>query len=99
MTKQDIYEAVWRTDAITAPATATDRATNKTWEPQSYLKDIGNRVRSMDSRLAAQSAAITELTRTVTQLATNSESLDADALVHRIEQAIEAIDIRLEVTS
>jgi uncharacterized coiled-coil protein SlyX len=99
MTKQDIYDAVWLTDKLTAPDTAGDRDTNKTWQPQSYLKDIGNRVRALDVRLAAQSAAITELTRTVTQLAVNSQALDADALVARIEQAIEGIDIRLEASS
>ncbi|MFF9205153.1 N-acetylmuramoyl-L-alanine amidase [Streptomyces sp. NPDC014986] len=94
-----IRDAVWTDDFVAAPDSAADRKTNPTWQPASYLKDIGNRVRSMDSRLAAQSAAITELTKTVTALATNSESLDADALVARIEQAIESIDVRLEASS
>jgi hypothetical protein len=96
MTKQDIYKAVWETDAITAPTSAADRKTNPTWQPASYLKDIGNRVRSMDSRLAAQSATIAELTKTVAALAANRQDIDEDALVARIQAAIESIDIRLE---
>ena len=97
--REVVRESVWESDVIAAPDTAADRATNKTWQAQSYLKDIGNRVRSMDGRLAAQNAAITELTKTVAALATNSEAIDEDALVARIQAAIESIDVRLETSA
>jgi hypothetical protein len=97
LTKDDIYAAVWRTDKVTAPDTAGDRATNKTWQPESYLRDIGNRVRAMDTRLSAQQAAINELVKTVAQLAANTADLDAEALVARIESEIEKVTVRLEV--
>jgi hypothetical protein len=55
--------------------------------------------RRSEGKLAAQGAAIAELSRTVAALAANSGSIDPDALVARIEQAIESIDVRLEATS
>ncbi|WP_329474238.1 N-acetylmuramoyl-L-alanine amidase (plasmid) [Streptomyces sp. NBC_01723] len=42
--KKDIYNAVWETDAVAAPADAPDIKTNKTWQPQSYLRSIYNSV-------------------------------------------------------
>jgi hypothetical protein len=55
--------------------------------------------RRSEAKLAAQGAALAELTRTVAALAANSEAIDPDALIARIEQAIESIDIRLDATS
>ncbi|MFF8711135.1 N-acetylmuramoyl-L-alanine amidase [Streptomyces sp. NPDC015184] len=61
ITKRDIFDAVWKTDAIGGPSDAADHATNPTWQPQSILKDMQARIRSMDKRMAAQTAAITAL--------------------------------------
>jgi hypothetical protein len=97
LSKDDIYNAVWRTDKVEAPNSAADRATNKTWMAESYLKDVGNRVRAMDSRLAAQQAAIDELVKTVALLAANTAELDAEALIARIKSAIETVTVHLEV--
>ena len=55
--------------------------------------------RRSEAKLAAQSTAIAELTKTVAQLATNSEAIDPDALIARITQAIESIDVHLEASA
>lgn len=91
MTKQDIYDAVWRTDAVTAPDTAADRKTNKTWEPQSYLKDIGNRVRALTVTVAAQSAAIGALAEKV------GSGVDTSTVVQAVEKAIADAVIRVDI--
>ncbi|MFI2426497.1 N-acetylmuramoyl-L-alanine amidase [Streptomyces sp. NPDC018955] len=95
MTKQDIFKAVWETDAVTAPDTAADRKTNKTWQPQSYLRDIGNRVRAMDARLSAQSAAIAKLAGLV------GSGVDTATVVDAVERAIEdaVVKVSVEVTN
>ncbi|MEU3220051.1 N-acetylmuramoyl-L-alanine amidase [Streptomyces sp. NPDC006971] len=83
ITKRDIFDAVWKTDAIGGPTDAADHATNPTWQPQSILKDMQARIRSMDKRLAAQTAAITALAG---QLGTGA---DAAAIVTVTEAAID----------
>ncbi|MGW3152790.1 glycoside hydrolase family 25 protein [Streptomyces sp. NPDC001089] len=56
MTKQDVHDAVWRLDDISAGSTEKNPG-NKTWEPQTYLKGtFENTV-----KLVAQTAAITKL--------------------------------------
>lgn len=52
MSASDVFKAVWATDAVTAPADAPDAATNKTWQPQSYLKDTNARVRQLEKDIA-----------------------------------------------
>ncbi|MDH6226198.1 putative coiled-coil protein SlyX [Streptomyces sp. MJP52] len=99
MTAQDIYDAVWRTDRFPAPATSSTRTTNPTWRPESVMEDVANRVRALDARTAAQDATITELSKAVAQLAADrDQELDADALVARIQTAIESITVRLDTT-
>ena len=68
MTRQDIFDAVWKTDAIGAPADAADFKTNRTWQAQSILKDVQVRVRRLDATVTAQSAAITALAGQVGKL-------------------------------
>jgi hypothetical protein len=97
LSKDDIYAAVWLSDRVPAPSSAADRATNATWQPQSYLKDIGNRVRALDARTAAQQVAIDELVKTVAQLAANTAEIDAEALITRIKSEIDKVTIHLEV--
>jgi hypothetical protein len=99
MTKADIYDAVWATDKIAAPADAPDVKTNPTWQPQSFLKDINTRVRSVEKQLAAQNATIAELVKTVVSLASNVTALDPDALVARITGEIEKVTIHLDIPS
>jgi hypothetical protein len=91
MTKQDIYDAVWKTDQVAAPDTAPDRKTNTNWQPQSYIKDIGNRVRAMDARLTAQSAAITKLAQLV------GSDVDTAQVVAAVEKAIADAVVKVSV--
>lgn len=91
MTKQDIYDAVWKLDQISAPDSAPDRATNKNWQPQSYLKDIGNRVRSLTVTVAAQSAAINALAAKV------GTGVDTKTVVAAVEKAIADAVIKVDV--
>jgi hypothetical protein len=90
-TKQDIYDAVWKTDQVAAPDTAPDRKTNTNWQPQSYIKDIGNRVRAMDARLTAQSAAITKLAQLV------GSDVDTAQVVAAVEKAIADAVVKVSV--
>lgn len=97
MTKADIYNAVWTTDEVAAPADAPDVKTNPTWQPQSYLKDTNARVRSLEKQLTGLAAANTKLVETVAHLAAGIGDLDPAAIVTELKQAIEAIDIHLDV--
>jgi uncharacterized coiled-coil protein SlyX len=98
MTPDQIYDAVWRRDRFPAPDTATTRATNKTWQAESVMADVVNKVRALDARIAAQNASITELSKAVAALAANRTDVDVDALVARIREAIDSIEIRLDTT-
>ncbi|GGW82514.1 N-acetylmuramoyl-L-alanine amidase [Streptomyces griseoloalbus] len=91
ITKQDIYNAVWRTDLVAAPDSAGDRATNKTWQPESYLKDIGNRVRSLTVTVAAQSAAINALAEKV------GSGADTKTVVQAVEKAIADAVVKVSI--
>ena len=91
MTKQDIYDAVWKTDQVAAPDTAPDRKTNVNWQPQSYLKDIGNRVRSLTVTVAAQSAAINALASKV------GTGVDTNTVVAAVEKAIADAVVKVSV--
>jgi uncharacterized coiled-coil protein SlyX len=93
ITKADIFNAVWKTDGIEAPTTAADRKTNPNWQPLSYLRDIGNRVRSLTTTVNAQSIAIAQLSAA---LAAHDETVDADALIARIRAEIEGVTVRLD---
>ncbi|MFE9398678.1 N-acetylmuramoyl-L-alanine amidase [Streptomyces flavidovirens] len=95
MTPDEIFKAVWFTDKIAAPNTASDKTTNVNWQAQSYLKDIGNRVRAMDARTAAQGEAIKQL---AAALASHHAVIDPEALVARITEAIENVTVRLDIT-
>ncbi|MFE4796250.1 N-acetylmuramoyl-L-alanine amidase [Streptomyces sp. NPDC056708] len=83
ITKKDIFDAVWKTDAIGGPTDAADHGTNPTWQAQSVLKDVQARVRRMDKTIAAQSAAITALAGQV------GEGAGTETIVAAVEAAIE----------
>ena len=91
MTKQDIYDAVWKLDQVAAPDTAPDRKTNANWQPQSYLKDIGNRVRSLTVTVAAQSAAIHALAEKV------GSGVDTNTVVAAVEKAIADAVVKVDI--
>ncbi|MFI9624532.1 N-acetylmuramoyl-L-alanine amidase [Streptomyces sp. NPDC052042] len=91
ITKKDIFDAVWKTDAIAGPTDAADHKTNPTWQAQSILKDMQARIRSMDKRLAAQTAAITALAGQL------GKGADTATIVTAVENAIEraVIDVNI----
>jgi GH25 family lysozyme M1 (1,4-beta-N-acetylmuramidase) len=94
ITKQDIYDAVWKTDQVAAPADAPDVKTNQTWQPQSFLKDLDARVRAIQAQEAGQTAAITTLAKLV------GSGVDTDTVVAAVQQAIkeEVIKVSIDVT-
>ncbi|WP_327246540.1 peptidoglycan recognition protein family protein [Streptomyces sp. NBC_01320] len=91
LTKLDIFNAVWKTDAIAAPSDATDIKTNPNWQALSVLRDTQARVRSMDKRVAAMSAAITALAGQV------GKGAGTSTIVAAVEAAIEhaVIDVNI----
>ncbi|MFD5875715.1 N-acetylmuramoyl-L-alanine amidase [Streptomyces sp. NPDC060322] len=91
ITQQDIFNAVWKTDAISGPTDAADHKTNPTWQPQSILTDLQARIRSMDKRLAAQTGAITALAKLAGQGA------DTAAIVAAVQKAIKDAVIKVDV--
>ncbi|MEV4670957.1 peptidoglycan recognition family protein [Actinomadura sp. NPDC049382] len=90
-----IADAVWRRDEIAAP---DDNPKNPTWWASSHLVDHGRRLREILAKVNAQGAAIGELSKAVASLAADrGEAVDADALLARIEAAIERVTVRLDV--
>ncbi|MFF2408199.1 N-acetylmuramoyl-L-alanine amidase [Streptomyces sp. NPDC058092] len=93
ITKKDIFDAVWKTDAIGGPSDAADHETNPTWQPQSILKDMQARIRRMDKTLAAQSAAITALAGQV------GTGADTETIVAAVQAAIKNAVITVDIHS
>jgi hypothetical protein len=91
ITKQDIFDAVWKTDAIAGPTDAPDHKTNPTWQAQSLLKDINTRVRAIQAAEAGQSAAIAKLASLV------GSGVDTAAVVAAVQQAIADAVVRVSV--
>lgn len=91
ITKQDIFSAVWSTDAVAGPSDAADHKTNPTWQPQSILKDVQARVRSMDVRTAAMSAAVTSLAGQL------GKDVDTATVVAAVEKAIADAVVKVDV--
>ncbi|WP_405391049.1 N-acetylmuramoyl-L-alanine amidase [Streptomyces sp. NBC_01102] len=91
MTPHDIYDAVWKTDAISGPADAADHKTNPTWQAQSILKDIQARVRANTAAEAAQTAAITALAKLV------GSGVDTDVVVAAVREEIRDAVVKVSV--
>ncbi|MFF1843044.1 hypothetical protein ACFVW9_15025 [Streptomyces sp. NPDC058217] len=91
MTKTDVFDAVWKTDAIAAPATSTAIKTNPKWAPASILTDIVNNVRAIRAGEAAQTAAITALAKLV------GSGVDTDAVVAAVREEIRDAVIKVSV--
>lgn len=97
-TAQEIAEAVmaYQLDDPRAEGTQYRKFKEVAWWTGADAAQANTGVRTLVTQVAAQGAAIAELTRTVAQLAANAAEIDEDALVARIQEAIESIDIRLE---
>jgi N-acetylmuramoyl-L-alanine amidase len=98
MKPEEIHKGAWEQDAIPVPWGGKD---NPNWRPRSVLVDIGARARGIEAkldvltaRIEAQSATIATLAEA---LAAHHQDVDAEALLARIEAAIERVTIRLEV--
>lgn len=92
LTKEDV-KTLWLTDGVVGVPEDWSPG-NAEWMPASILVDIGKRVRALQGTVAAQGEAIKGL---AAALAAHDEQIDADALVARIEAAIESVTVRLEV--
>lgn len=91
ITKQDIYDAVWKTDQVAAPSDAPDAKANPTWQPQSYLKDISSRVRAIQAAEAVQTAAITALAKLV------GSGVDTAAVIAAVREEIRDAVVKVSV--
>lgn len=93
ITKQDIYDAVWKTDAVPAPKTSTTIKTNPTWQAVSVLSDIADNVRAVALAQAAQTAAIKTLAGLI------GKGVDTAAVVAAVERAIETAVIDVNINT
>ncbi|MET8113830.1 peptidoglycan recognition protein family protein [Streptomyces prasinus] len=91
LTKKDIFDAVWKTDALAAPKDAADLKTNPNWQPQSILRDVQTRVRSLTVTVAAQSAAINALAAKV------GSGVDTKTVIQAVEKAIKDAVIKVDI--
>lgn len=91
MTPTDIFNAVWRMDALAAPSDAPDIKTNPSWQPQSILRDVQARVRAMQVAEAAQTAAITKLAALV------GSDVDTAAVVAAVREEIRDAVVKVSV--
>lgn len=91
ITKQDIYDAVWKTDKAPAPKSSNTIKTNPTWAPVSLLSDIADNVRAIKTAAAGQTAAIKTLAGLI------GKSVDTAAVVAAVETAIKDAVIKVDV--
>lgn len=94
---EKVRKTVWESDKAAAPDDAPDRATNPTWQYQSFLKDTNARVRSLEKKLAALTATNDKLVTAVATLAAGIGDLDPAAIVAELRAELEAITIRVDV--
>lgn len=92
ITKSDIYDAVWNTDSVPAPAAAPDIKTNPAWRAQVYLRSIYNQ--NQARQIAGLTAAVGKPAGLV------GKGVDTAAVVAAVERAIEAavIDVNINTT-
>jgi hypothetical protein len=87
---------VWNQDGIIPSPPWIAEKGNKFWTASSYLQWLYRNQAKQTEQLAAQNAAIGELTKTVAALAANPSAIDVDALVGRINDAISNVVVRLD---
>lgn len=91
---------IWGVDAIPAarpPYNNADYDTNKTWTASYTQQTQVEGIRAVLATVTAQKATIDELVKAVATLAANVGDLDPAAIVTELKQAIESIDIRLDI--
>lgn len=92
---------LWTWDGIEAPKGPDGQylnPKNEDWRPDSYLRETYMWVRRIQREQAATQAAVGELAKTVAQLAADrGEAVDVDALIARIQTAVEGVTVRLDV--
>ncbi|GGW98549.1 N-acetylmuramoyl-L-alanine amidase [Streptomyces chartreusis] len=94
---EKVRKTVWESDKAAAPDDAPDRATNPTWQYQSFLKDTNARVRALEKKLATLTATNDKLVGAVATLAANIGDLDPAAIVAELRAELENITIHLDV--
>lgn len=90
-------KVLWLTDGIVKNPDAGTAETNPYIAPATGLRNIETVTRRTETRLAALQVTIDELVKVVVSLSSNVTALDPDALVARIEGAIENVTIHLDV--
>ncbi|QCX81286.1 hypothetical protein C9F11_38515 [Streptomyces sp. YIM 121038] len=95
LTKADV-NTIFNTDNVIAvpPDWSPD---NAYWTAASVLVDQGKRLRALDKKLDALTAANTKLVDAVAQLAAGIGDLDPASIVAELRAAIESIEIHLDV--
>jgi Glycosyl hydrolases family 25 len=96
MSDKDIADAVLNTDGVFAiPAGwRKDNPKNDKWKFSAVIVTIGDTARRIEAKLDAQTATIKTLAEA---LAARDQAVDVDALVARIQQAIESVTVHLDV--
>lgn len=91
-------EEVWRWDGLPAPRSASTYETNPTWTAWGYFRDTNERIRALQAMLRSHQATTEELVKTVSQLAADrGQVVDEDAIIQRITEKIESIEVELRV--
>lgn len=90
-------KVLWLTDGIVKNPNSDTAEENPYIAPATGLRNIETVARRTETRLAALQATIDELVKVVVSLSSNVTALDPDALIARIEGAIENVTIHLDV--
>lgn len=94
--KDAVFDAVWMTDKL-----KTDKKKNPFWTGETYITNIERDTDPASIRRAVSQvveAPLREMSATIATLAADrGQAVDVDALVARIEAAIENVTVRLEV--
>ena len=94
ITKQDIADAVWRTDDITAGSTEANPKTNPTWVAQTFLRGTYENTVKLLAQESAQAAAIAKLAQLI------GSNVDTAAVVDAVQKAIAdaVVNVHVDVT-
>jgi hypothetical protein len=91
ITKQDIADAVWRTDDIPAGSTEAHPAANPTWVAQTYLKGMFENTVKLLAQESAQAAAIAKLASLI------GSGVDTATVVSAVQTAIADAVVKVSV--
>lgn len=65
MSRQQVKDAVWETDDLQAPPSASTAKTNKTWKASAYLKEIYERLLEIKAEQREQASRLTAIEKKV----------------------------------